>query len=297
MALPDPDDPGPGHRRRRALHGALALWLIVAIAPGCSFWADPDPPDFERMEVRGEAKTDDEGALEGDLHADTTLKGALIGGGSGAVTLGGAGVAASFVVCSPSALFYPACVVLGIVVLGGGGLIIGFVGGSVVGGIGGLPLETAEQVNDVLVRLQETRDLPAELGVAMSEALPEAKQIEPGADEAGTLRPDAIVIARLDEVKLRQHSSERLSLRLWASLDIRWELEAEEPKTRTCKYEYTTPIADVEDWLLDDGAAFQDAFTDAVRIFATWMARDLDAFATRTAQDETDELPETCFQD
>jgi len=279
----------------QALRLVLVLYLILVTAPGCAFWAKPDPPRFERMAVRGEAERDDDGALEGDLHADTTVKGALIGGGSGAVSLAGAGVGASFLICAPSALFYPVCVALGIAVLGGGGLVIGFIGGSIIGGIGGLPVTTAAEVNQVLERLQEARNFPEEMKVAMSEAVPRDQQVE--TDVANAPPPDAIVVARLDEVKLRQHSSERLSLRMWASMDVEWELDAEEPKKRTCKYEYTTGKADVEDWLLDDGAAFDEAFTDAVGIFASWMVRDLEAFATRTAQEETDELPETCFQD
>jgi len=278
----------------------LSLLLAVLIAPGCAYWGKPDPAAFERMEIQGWAKTDDEGKLKGDLEARTTLKSALIGSGMGFVTVGGIGVGAAFLSCTPTALFYPLCLMVAIPVLGGGGAIVGLVGGSIIGGIGGLPLETAVQVNEILLELQRTRNFSEEIRAAMSAAVPSDKQLDRSRADEGRLedlQPDATVIARLDEVKLRQHSSERVSLRMWASMAMHWELGDREPESRDCEYRYTSATFDIEDWLLEDGKLFHDTFTEGVDTFARWMARDLDAFATKTELPETDDAPETCFQD
>lgn len=46
---------------------------------------------------------------------------------------------------------------------------------------------------------------------AVAAAIPKEKQAEPG-------QAQATLIARLDKVDLRQHTSDRLSIRMWASL-------------------------------------------------------------------------------
>jgi hypothetical protein len=278
----------------------LSLLLAVLIAPGCAFWGKADPAAFERMDIQGRAEIDDDGELEGDLHADTTVKGALIGAGTGIVTVGGIGVGAAFISAAPCNIFYGFCLAVGIMVLGGGGAVVGLLGGGIIGGIGGLPSETAKQVNEILLELQRTRNFPEEIRAAMAASVPAEKQLDRSRADEGRpehLKPDAIVTARLDEVKLRQHYSERVSLRMWASMIMDWELGAEEPKSRTCEYRYTSEKADIENWLLQDGKLFHDSFTEGVDTFARWMARDLEAFATKTELPETDDAPETCFQD
>jgi hypothetical protein len=278
----------------------LSLLLAVLIAPGCAFWGKADPAAFERMDIQGRAEIDDDGELEGDLHADTTVKGALIGAGVGMVTGGGIGVGAAFASATGCTLFYPICLAAGIALFGGTGAAAGLLGGSIIGGIGGLPWETAEQVNEILLELQRTRNFPEEIRAAMAASVPSEKQLDRSRADEGRpehLKPDAIVTARLDEVKLRQHYSEQVSLRMLASMIMDWELDAEEPKSRTCKYRYTSEKADIENWLLQDGKLFHDTFTEGVDTFARWMARDLEAFATKTELPKTDDAPETCFQD
>ncbi len=162
-------------------------------------------------------------------------------------------------------------------------------GGAFFGGIGGLPWETAEQVNVVLERLEQ-RDLTAELQVALVGSVPSENQVPP--DEA-----QAIVTARIDEFDLHQHYSERLSLSIRASMIQEWDRHLEKPKSHTCEYEFRTPKRDVEDWLLQEGLAFDAAFTEGIGTIALWMARDLVAFATRVEQPETEDAPETCYQD
>jgi hypothetical protein len=278
----------------------LSLLLAVLIAPGCAFWGKADPAAFERMDIQGRAEIDDDGELEGDLHADTTVKSALTGAGAGIVTMGGLGAATGLAVSTGCGPFLPLCVGPAVAVWGGGGAVVGLLGGSIIGGIGGLPRETAEQVNEILLELQRTRDFPEEIRAAMAASVPAEKQLDRSRADEGRpehLKPDAIVTARLDEVKLRQHYSDRVSLRMWASMIMDWELDTEEPNSRTCEYRYTSATADIENWLLQDGKLFHDTFTEGVDTFARWMARDLEAFATKTELPETDDAPETCFQD
>jgi hypothetical protein len=200
-----PRSQSSGRLRWRA---ALALLLAVACLPGCAWFADPNPPPFERMELEGQVALDDEGRLEGDIKARTTVAGAVVGAGAGSVTGGAAGVDASE---------------------------------------------------------------------------------EP--------MPDSIVQARLDKVKLRQHTSERASMRMWSSMDMTWDFDAEEWETRTCEYRWTSEPGDVEDFLLDDGELFQLALTEGIQTTAAWMARDLDAFANKTELAKWKGLPESCYQD
>jgi hypothetical protein len=169
------------------------------------------------------------------------------------------------------------------------GFIAGGVTGAVAGGIGGLPWKTAGQVNELLLNLQRRRDFGREIQLAIEAEVPSEKQAR--RDQA-----EAIVTARLDEIDLRQHYSERLSMRIYGSMTQEWDRASGQPKTRTCKYAFTSETRDVEDWLHDGGKLFDVAFTDAVNHFASWMARDLDAFARRRAQPASEGDPPTCFQ-
>jgi hypothetical protein len=256
--------------------------LALPIGSGCAFWLkQPVPPAFQHFELRSEVATKDGHELKGDTHADTTFKGALIGGGSLAVTGAGIGMGAGLL-CGPIAVIV--CVPA-FMIIGG---VAGGVSGLVVGGVGGLPWKTTDEVNAVLLRLQNERDFAKELGAAVATAIPREHQAEPG-------QAQATLTARLDEVDLRQHMSERISIRMWSSMTQEWN-EGGETKKNTCKYTYTTPVADVEDWLLEDGKMFGDAFTQGIDTFARWMARDQEAFEMRTPLPATSDTPATCFQ-
>lgn len=50
-------------------------------------------------------------------------------------------------------------------------------------------------------------------------------------------------------------------------------------------------------WLADGGVAFGEAVTQAIETLARWMNRDLEAFANETELPETEEDPESCFQE
>jgi hypothetical protein len=263
--------------------------LALMLCSGCAFWRTPPPPGFQRVALVAEVERSDDGEVDGDTHADTTIKGALIGAGLGTVggaTTGGVIGAASSPACGP---FVALCVAVntavGVIVGGIGGFLVG----GVMGGIGGLPWKTCGEINEILEDLQRTRDLTGELQETIEVFVPRETQV-------GEAAAEAVVTVRFEKVDLRQHRSERLSFRMWATMVQEWERDRAKPKTYTCKYEYTTPVRDVEDWLLDGGRPFGDAFTDAINAFARWVARDLEAFSTRTARPETDRAPETCFQ-
>jgi hypothetical protein len=80
-------------------------------------------------------------------------------------------------------------------------------------------------------------------------------------------------------------------------MEVNWNLDSREAKSRTCSYVYTTSKAEAEEWLLEDGKLFHGSFTKGVDTFATWMARDLDAFAAKTELDEGDDAPASCYQE
>lgn len=269
--------------KRRAVRIAT-LVLAAALAPGCAFWRkEPDPPAFEKIALQSRVEKDSDGSLKGDLHADTTLKGALITGGLLGVTGAGIGFWAGFG-CGP--LGAVVCVPVFTVT----GFVAGGVTGAIIGGVGGLPWKTAGEVNQILANLQRRRDFAREIQLAIEEEIPREKQVR--ADQA-----QAIVTARVDEIDLRQHYSERLSIRIHGSMIQEWDRASGQPKSRTCKYAFTTATRDVEDWLHDGGKLFDVAFTDAVNHFGSWMARDLEAFAKRRAQPASEGYPPTCFQE
>jgi hypothetical protein len=287
-------------RRRRIFtsHGALAWFLAISLSIsgswGCAMFRDPVPPGFERISIQAQVERDKHGNLEGDLVAHSTLKGVLIGtftgAPSGAIVGGGGALGISLLVCSPMLIFYPFCVIAWTGAGTIGGFVVGLVGGGTMGAIGGLPSKTANEVTEVLARLEEARNFDDDMLTAMRRAVAQEKQVD-AADAA------AVVTARLHEFDLRQHSKDRLSVRLWASMVQAWQIEGEKPKENTCKYRYTSEKKEAEAWLADGGVAFGEALTQAIETFARWMNRDLEAFATGTELPKTEEDPRSCFQE
>jgi hypothetical protein len=255
---------------------------------------DPVPPGFERISIHAQVERDKKGNMEGDFVAYSTLKGVLVGTVTGvpsfAILGGGGAFGISILACAPTFIFYPFCVMFWTMAGFVGGAVVGLAGGITMGAIGGLPSETAREVTEVLARLEEGRSFEDDMLSAMREAVPGEKQVD-GADAA------AVVTARLDEFDLRQHSKDRLSVRLWASMVQAWQIDGEKPKENTCEYRYTSEKKEAEAWLADGGVAFGEAVTQAIETLARWMNRDLEAFANETELPETEEDPESCFQE
>lgn len=277
------------------LRSALVLVLSLSLlaAPGCAWYAAV-PPGFERISLHAQVERDDEGKIEGDLTAYSTLKGVLVGfvvgAPSAAVAGGGIGLGVGFLACAPTLFLYPLCVFFAAVTGAVIGAAVGLVGGGVMGGIGGLPSETAKEVTADLARLEEGRHFDDDLLAAVRAAIPAAKQV----DDA---HADAVVTARLDDFDLGQHAKDRLSVRLRASMLQAWTPPGEEPEQKTCKYRYTSEKKDAEGWLAEGGAPFGEAVTRGMQEIARWMNRDLEAFATGRELPKTDGDPASCFRE
>jgi hypothetical protein len=288
----------PNRRSSFTPRGGLVALLVISLSIpgswGCALFRDPVPPGFERISIQAQVERDKKGSLKGDLAAYSTLKGVLVGAVTGvpsfALVGGGGALGISILACSPTFIFYPFCVAFWTIAGFIGGAVVGLVGGIWVGAVGGLPSKTAKEVTEVLARLEEGRNFDDDMLTAMRGAIPQEKQVD-AADA------EAVMTVRLDEIDLRQHSRDRLSLRLWASMVQAWQIESEKPKEKTCKYRYTSEKKEAETWLADGGVAFGAALTQAMETFARWMNRDLEAFATETELPETEEDPESCFQE
>lgn len=276
----------------------LALLLVAALLPGgwgCAWFLD-EPPAFDRVAIKVEIERDGQGNPSGDLEAYSTLKGMLVGavtgGPSFAIAGGGGGFAIGVWTCAatgPLIILYPVCVAALTVIGFVGGFAVGLVGGITMGIIGGLPSEVAEEVTLVLSRIEEQRSFDEDFLNAMQSAIPKEQQAE-------SAEADATVTARFDEIDLRQHSGDRISLRLWASMVQSW-VEDDDEKERTCQYRWDSEKKEAETWLADGGVSFRESVTLGFETFASWMNRDLEAFAAQTELDDTEEDPDSCFQE
>lgn len=222
----------------------------------------------------------------------TTRQGAGIGAAVGApigALLGmGVGTGLAFTCDGWEAL---ACASAGILVGVFAGAAVGAATGAIIGGFGfdGLPVDTAKQVEAQLVRLEASGPFDDELLAALRAAVPQAKQAE-GPDAQAT------VTARFDEFDLTQHRSERISVRLRASMVQTWRPPGGEPEQSLCEYRYTIEQKDAAAWLAADGG-FRKAVDEGLWTMARWMARDLDAFARRTELPATASEPASCFRE
>jgi hypothetical protein len=275
----------------------LAWLLVLAVLLqgnwGCGAFRSPDPPDFEKIEIRAEVERDKRGQLEGDLNAYTTLKGVLVGTvaglPSGGFVGGSIAFGAGFLACGTTAFLWPFCVFAATVtgaVIGG---VVGLLGGGVMGFIGGLPSETAKEVTEVLAHLEEGRRFEEDLRAAVRQVVPEEKQVE-GPDAAGVLT------ARLEQFDLRQHSKDRLSVLLRGSMVQTWNGEDGKQKKNRCKYRFDSEKKPAETWLEAGGAAFGETMTRGFETFARWMKRDLEAFASKTELPKSDDAPRSCYR-
>jgi len=139
--------------------------------------------------------------------------------------------------------------------------------------------------------MEEGRSFGEDLVAAVKQAVPQEKQAD-AAEAAIDLN------ARLNDFDLRQHSRDRLSVRLQASMVQTWEGKGGKRQKNTCKYRYDSEKKEAETWLAEGGGvAFGEAVAQALVTFAGWMNRDLEAFAAKTELRKTDEAPASCFRE
>ena len=160
----------------RGLALLLVATLLVSGSSGCALFRTP-VPGFETVAIKAKVERDKKQHLEGDLEAYTTLKGTLVGIATGvptfAITGGGGGFAVGALACAPSLILYPFCVLIATGLGFIGGAVFGLFGGGILGGIGGLPSETAEQITLVLSQMEEKGRFEDALSAAMRDAIPE----------------------------------------------------------------------------------------------------------------------------
>ncbi len=244
---------------------SIALWILIGslMISGCSsaVKAKPVPtPSTLSISVATSGSK--------DIAADSTAGKTAAGVGKGAAG-GAASGAAGGLICGPLLWL---CVPLGAVV---GGL-TGGVAGGISEGLKGLPSDVAKQVDATLQRIDAARDLEQELGTNLASAL------------GGRIVDADVAVGLIDlhitRFELLQHSADRLSLRLRATMTVTWNRTAKKPTTQTNRYEYETAREAVADWLADDGARFDSGISDCVDRIGRAMVRDLtDHGATATA--------------
>jgi hypothetical protein len=284
---------------RRALSVLLATLVLLPANWGCALFRDPQPPGFDAVQIRTEIDRDRKDEVEGDFRAYSTLQGVLIGAVTGGPTLavvtGGTAFGIALAACAPPSaattflapLTYVICVGVVTALATAGGFIVGLGGGIYIGAVGGLPTETAERVTETLARLEENQKFDVDWTTAMQSAIPSEKQVDSA---------EAVVTASIESVALRQHSKDHLSFRIEATMEQEWEGKDATTKEKTCDYRLDTERKTAKDLLENEGTPFRESIVDAMAVLAAWMNRDLEAFASETEFDETEESPESCYR-
>lgn len=235
---------------------SILPWVVIGslIVSGCSSTPKAKPvPTLPTLAISS--------ATSGskDLGADSTTGKAAAGVGKGAAG-GAASGAVGGLVCGPLLWL---CVPLGAIVGG----VTGGVAGGISEGLKGLPSDVARQVEEVLGRIDASRDLEQELHTALATALD--TRIVDLDSSAG------LIDLRMTRFELLQHSSDRLSLRLRATMTVTWDRTAKKPKTQVNEYEYETAREEVAEWLAEDGARFDSGISDCIDRIGRAMLRDL----------------------
>lgn len=287
-------------RRPRAssFHRRLAWTLVLALllqgGGGCAVFRDPDPPTDRSVAIRSEVARDKRGSVRGDLEAYSTLKGVLVGTVAGVPAVGftGATIAlgAGFLACGVTAFLWPICVMIVTAMGAVVGGVVGLVGGGVMGFVGGLPSDVAKEVTVALSNLEEGRRFEDDFLGSVKRAVPPERQAEEPGPET------TILTARLRDFDLRQHSKDRLSVRLRASMVQVWRDEQGKQRQNTCRYRFDSERKPAATWLEEGGAAFGEAMTQGFDTFARWMNRDLEAFAAKTELAKSGQDPRSRYR-
>jgi hypothetical protein len=177
-------------------------------------------------------------------------KGALKGTGRGAIAGAGAGAVAGLT-CGPLLVF---CVPLGAIAGAGTGAIVGGVAGGVHGAVTSLPKDQAQQFNVMLNKHMSPEVMTDKLRDAfLASATPDWKIT----DGAG----DSRVVLVIHGLGFGQHSGDRLSLRVGATMEVLYR-EATE-RTRPYSFEYNGPKVPLNQLLTEDGEELAEALNVA----------------------------------
>ncbi len=203
-----------------------------------------------------------------DLKADTTMTSALGGGSAGASTGALAGADAGAVAGEGTGRFARIAVPVSAGLGRALGAAAGATTGVLMGGLQGLPAEKAQRVTLYLAGVAMSRDFQEELRSAVEATVPRNRR-------SAANRADAAAILQLTHLELEQHLDDEISLRMRAKMSLEWGSNRENPHSQSHDYVYETSDRHIDDWLLDDGAAFDTSFTEGIATIAGEMSRDI----------------------
>jgi hypothetical protein len=223
------------------------LLVLPAILAGCATNDGQPYPHFNRLEIVALTTAPASGPAKstGELAAE---------GAAAGVASGVAGGAVLSLMCGP---FYGACFT---------GFALSYTGlEALVGasdGLSGLSGEQLAQVNQYFASLVRSRDINQELVAAVSARLP-ADRLETGtaADARMTIGSKSLRIIQAPEAKFA------LSLSIATHLEMNTGKKPPPAIVRT--YECQTPSLGVEDWLVNDGTAFEREFSACIGDLST----------------------------
>ena len=129
-------------------------------------------------------------------------------------------------------------------------------------------VQDVEQVSVVLATLQQKRNLSEELAVAVSAQLPVSSLApEEAADTRLGVRAKGIGVA--------QQLGQKFSLSVTAVARIDWDRDRPEPRHAMREYSCETGKLSVEEWLADDGGAFERELSGCVEELALELVKAL----------------------
>jgi hypothetical protein len=232
--------------------------LIPLLVAGCSSNKSRSLPEFESVAVTSILKPAD--GIQATKDSDTSKAGGGVGAKGGA-----AAGAATSLLCGPFVVFcLPVLVPAGALV----GSTAGGVAGSVADTLQAWPKEQAERAEAILSGIDERRDFFVEIRDGL------AAKVPPG--RAGTLQDaDAVMYVGPKTIELVQSERSRLALRMTAVMNAEWNRDKRTPRTEKREYIYQTDERPVEEWLDEDGAVFDAAFTECIQMIVNSMMWDM----------------------
>jgi hypothetical protein len=192
---------------------------------------------------------------KGKLAAQDAAGGALLGAGYGAVYGAAAGFACGplFIVCSPA-----------IAIVGAGtGIVVGGVGGTVSGATRGIEKDEAEAFEAMVRSSLENNDPSDRLGAHFAAQSGELWTFS----ESG---PGIGLELRFESLELDQNTDQTIALTVSTSITLQYGSTQKE-RTRSFLFRHRSRMIHIDEWMADDGAAFDQLLEDAYRETTTEM--------------------------